>query len=167
MLHIHSTPDTLELHSRAPVMGFFIGLFVLLSALLMILLPAFHLITLVVNAGVPLRILSLGLIMALGGLFVYLGIPLTLDTLRGTRCIFDRPSATVTLIRPERLRLARYEYPLYGVSQLTVERNDETRTFAVYLALRSGETVLLATAPYHEQAAVEQAMRQVRAFLRG
>jgi len=167
MLHTHTTPDRLELYSRAPVMGVFIGLFVLLSVLLMIALPLFNLVDLAQRGGAPLRLFGLGLIMALGALFVYLGTPISLAILRGTHCVFDRRTATVTLTRPENLRLAQYEYPLYGGSQLVVERNDEIRTFAVYLALRSGETILLATVPYHDQAAVEQAVQQVRAFLRG
>ncbi|MBZ0294832.1 MAG: hypothetical protein K8L99_19875 [Anaerolineae bacterium] len=165
---IEQTPDHLILKDRSPVIGSGLALFVLFSLVLMVLMPAHNMILIALNGGMnpPLQVLSLVIVLAVGCLFVYLGLPVALALLRGTTCTFDRASATVRLTRLRRLRQITLSYSLYGISHLRVETNPETHSYALYLMLRSGESVLLAAASSYDQAVIEEVQKRVRDFLR-
>ena len=85
---------------------------------------------------------------------------------RGVILIFDREDETLLIRRP-RLRDANEDnYSIYSVSHMDVERNDEVRVVGVFLVLKSGERLALATAPLNEEAEVRALAKQVRDFLR-
>ncbi len=144
------------------------AVFVIFSLVLMILMPAHNIVLIVLNGGMnpPIQVISLTIIVLIGCLFVYLGLPVCLSLLRGVTCVFDREATTIILQKVERLRLVSSEYPFYGVSHTQIETNAETRTCAVYLVLRSGQRILLTTAPVHDSEILENVTRQIRDFLR-
>lgn len=162
------TPDRLTLQDRSPITGAAIALFVIFSAGLMVLMPAHNIALILLNGGMnpPVQILMLGLIVLAGSALVYFGLPICLSLLRGMTCVFDREAAVIRLSQVQRLRLQTIEHPFYGVSHTHIETNAETRTCAVYLVLRSGQRVLLTTAPLHDQEVIEQVTRRLRDFLR-
>jgi hypothetical protein len=162
---IEHTPTRLVLQDRAPFMGLAFGLFTLFSLLFMVLLPGYNIIRLL-PAGVTLQVLALAAILIVGCLFVYLGIGAALLILHGVTCIFDRPAATLTLTRIRHLRPITSSHPLYGFSHTEVVTNVEIGSCALYIVLRSGEKVLLTTAPVQDQARLEQVRQQIRAFVR-
>lgn len=162
------TPDRLVVREHAPGTGAALMLFVLGCLALMVLLPAHNIILIWRDGGMnpPLQILALLILLAAGCACVGLGLPVALGLLRGSTCVFDRPSATIHLTRLHHLRPRTIQYPLYGVSHTRVATNDETRSHALYLVLRSGEEVLLASASVFEAEAVERVRQQVWHFLR-
>lgn len=170
MLQItEQTSQRLLLQDRAWGIGLAGMVFLLFSLVLMILMPAHNILLILVNGGMnpPVQIIALMMIMVIGSGFVWFGLPVCLTLLRGVTCTFDRENAVITLRRVERLRLVSTEYPFYGVSHTRIETNAETKTCAVYLVLRSGQQVLLTTAPLHDSELIEQITRQIRDFLRG
>lgn len=88
------------------------------------------------------------------------------NALRGMRCRFDRATATVTIERPRGLRLAVQQLSIYAVSRLEIEENQEMRLLAVYLVLRSGERLALASAPHFDADELRGIQMAVRDFLR-
>lgn len=169
MLRItEQSPERLTLQARSPGIGAALALFVLFSLVLMVIMPAHNMLLIALNGGMnpPLQVLSLVMVLVIGMLFVYLGLPVALGLLRGTTCIFDRPNAIVYLTRLHRLRLVTHTYPLYGVSHTIVETNPETHSYALYLMLRSGEPVLVTAASSYDQESIEEVRQCVRAFLR-
>jgi hypothetical protein len=76
--------------------------------------------------------------------------------------ILDKGVETVTIHR----RSTTIRQSIYGVSGLSVETNDEASLYGVYLVLRSGERIPLASLPQHDREHVEAMVRTVRAFLR-
>ena len=88
-------------------------------------------------------------------------------SLRGTRCTFNRVTETVTLQQPRGWSMQTIELSLYAVSHLAVEKNDEVRVFGLFLALRDGRRLPLATASIHDQDQVITLRQIVRQFLQG
>ena len=165
---VEHTPQRLVLRDHAPGLGLGIGLFALFSLLFMVLIPIQSIASVLAAPDdlTPLRLLTLAGIIAMGAVFTYVGGGIALGVLGGMTCTFDRESATVTIRRARRARPYSTEHSLYAVSHLAVESDTELRTFAVYLALRSGERLLLTSAPSHDRDALEAAMQGVRHFLR-
>lgn len=102
---------------------------------------------------------------ALGSTLAGLGILGLNNALRGTRCCFDRETATVTIERPRGLRLAVQHLSIYAVSRLEIEQNEEMRLLAVFLVLRSGERLALASAPHFDAEELRGIQVAVRDFL--
>ena len=107
-------------------------------------------------------ILWLGFALAL----IYLGSTALRQAAQGRRCTFDKTLETVTIIRPRLLRAQVMEYSIYGVSHVDVEHNAELRAYALFLVLRSGLRIPLASVPAHDHEAVRQVSQQIRFFLR-
>lgn len=103
---------------------------------------------------------------ALGSTLAGLGILGVNNALRGMRCRFDRATATVTIERPRGLRLAVQQLSIYAISRLEIEENQEMRLLAVYLVLRSGERLALASAPHFDAEELRGIQVAVRDFLR-
>ncbi len=81
-----------------------------------------------------------------------------LNLSRKVRITFDRESETVVV--------RQQSFSLYSVSHIRVEGNDEIGVYALYLVLRMGQQVPLATLPYHEQVHMERLVAEVKAFLK-
>ncbi|MCB9458247.1 MAG: hypothetical protein H6670_01265 [Anaerolineaceae bacterium] len=88
-------------------------------------------------------------------------------SLRGTRCIFDRVTETITLQQPRGWGIQTVELSLYSVTHLVVEKNEEVRAFGLFLALRDGRQLPLATISIHDEDQVIELRRIVRQFLQG
>lgn len=88
-------------------------------------------------------------------------------SLRGTLCIFDRITETVTLQQPRGWGMQTIELSLYAVSHLAVEKNDEVRAFGLFLALRDARRLPLATASIHDEDQVTALRQVIRQFLQG
>ena len=97
---------------------------------------------------------------------VVIGVRMLTKTGTGITLIFDRNTEQLTLQHRRFINTHEQHYSIYAVSQIDVEGNDEFRVYGVFLVLRSGERIALATVPVYDEADVRQISKQVRAFLR-
>ena len=109
--------------------------------------------------------LSLWILLGLAG--AWLGLQTARQILGGTTCTFDRPTATVTITHYGWFHAEQQQHSLYGVSHAFVEQNAEVNSYALYLAFRSGERVLIGVGQTFDQPTIEAALACIRAFLRG
>lgn len=85
---------------------------------------------------------------------------------QGMTLIFDKQDETLRIRRPKVIRVDEQAYSIYAVSHMDIEGNDEFRVYGVFLVLRSGERIALATVPVYDEAHVRELSKQVLAFLR-
>lgn len=115
----------------------------------------------------PMRIFGLLVLLAMAVTFAVMGWGTALSLGRGTTCTLDRQAATVRVQSPRGWRWQEHHHALYAVSHALLTKDEETRTFALYLVLRSHERILLGVCNPHEQAQAEQIVQAIRAFLAG
>lgn len=162
---IEHTSTRLVLRYRRRLMAVFVALFTLMSAVIVVMLFFQGAAMLSSNFALWRLVAWIGWL-GLGSLFVGLGVISWVNTARGTLCIFDKQAETVTVRRPRWLRMVEVIHSIYGVSHFDFQQNDEVRAVAVYMVLRSGETILLASVPTYDADLVYDVTRQARAFLR-
>ena len=114
-----------------------------------------------------LRVILLVLVFGLGVFAAWAGGTTAAGVLRGVTCTFDRLGETVTVIRAEGFRSETHQHSLYGVSHVLVLSNDEVRTLALYLVLRSGERISLGVCSQYDADTAERFVQNVKGFLRG
>lgn len=119
-----------------------------------------------VDELLPLELLSWVAWLCLILMLVVFGAVAWLSTARGTTCIFDKTQAQIVIQRPRWLRMARSQHPIYAVAYVDVRHNAEAKVYGVFVVLRTGERIPLATVPTFDQPQVEQLVQDVRAFLR-
>jgi hypothetical protein len=84
---------------------------------------------------------------------------------RGVRCILDKHAETVTIEKTRWLRSRTTTHSIYGVARAEAERNEDVRVFGIFLVLRSGERLALATLPLYDEDAAQHIVRTIRQFL--
>lgn len=159
----------LVLRKRGPLLGVLIGLFALVS-LVAVVCPALQGIVLVAQRGEPdafTRVVSLVAFVLLGVGFIGLGTVVGLAVSRGVTCVFDRTTETVTVQKARWLRMQTLTYPIYGVSHLDLQRNEELGLYALALMLRSGERIVLTAEPLVYADQIARLAEAVRHFVRG
>ncbi|MEO0564419.1 MAG: hypothetical protein AAF125_20105 [Chloroflexota bacterium] len=114
-----------------------------------------------------MKMYALGLWILLGAVGTWLALQTARSVLGGTTCTFDRSAETVTVTRYGWFNAEQQQHSLYGVSHAYVEQNDELECFALYLALRSGDRVLIGVGQAFDRPDIEAALASIRAFLRG
>jgi hypothetical protein len=97
---------------------------------------------------------------------VLLGASITHNAGRGMLIEFDKPSETVRLRLPNLWRASWHNYPIYGISHLHIERNDDVRVVGVFLVLRHGERIALGTVTPFDLEAMQALAKEVKGFLR-
>ncbi|HEX2622201.1 MAG TPA: hypothetical protein VHL11_18715 [Phototrophicaceae bacterium] len=113
-----------------------------------------------------LRIAALLMFVTVSVGLVGFGVFAVFNLSRGVIFILDRTQETAILISAHRLRRVSHQYSIYAISHLQVETSPELRAYGLFLVLRSGEKIPLATFPEHEQDYLEQLIRTIHAFLR-
>lgn len=98
-------------------------------------------------------------------LLLITGILAASTMLHGVSLTLDRETETATIRRVRFLRMMQQTYPIYSVSHLAAEENPEVRVIGLFLMLRSGERIALATVPAYDQEAIQQIVRTVKSFL--
>jgi len=85
---------------------------------------------------------------------------------QGTRCIFDRSDETLIIERAPFRHSKAQSCSIYSVSHMAVTHNDEMNIVGLFLVLRSGEQIPLATLPPHDKPLAQHIAHEVRQFLR-
>ena len=98
-------------------------------------------------------------------LLLAVGVLAAFSMWHGVTCIFDRAKECVTVRRARFLRVSLQTLPIYSVSHLAIEQNPEVHVFGIFLVLRSGERIALATVPLHDEEEMRQNTRAVKDFL--
>lgn len=166
----HQTPTRLVLRDDRRGLRLLAVVFTALSVLSVLMLVALAVQRFTSDPFISLienRLVALLVFVVVGVGFVGLGLYTLLNVSHGITVTFDKVSETVTTHRARGVRSVKVQQSIYGVSGLAVERNDEMSLYGLYLVLRSGEQIPLATLPQHEQDTVDQMVRVVRQFLRG
>lgn len=99
------------------------------------------------------------------GFMATVGVIASATMLHGVTCTFDRVQETAAVQRTRYLRMQQQTFPIYSVSHLAVEQNAEVRVFGLFLVLRSGERIALATVPPHDEETIQRTARVVKGFL--
>ena len=161
---IEQTPQRLVLQQKRGGMAVVMAIFTLLSvfALLNLLLQgiaSFSTLQPFERLSWVTWTLLIGVVVGIGGI-------LWTSTARGTTCTFDKAAESVLISVPRLWRLRHTEHPIYAVSRIEAEHNAESKVYGLFLVLRSGERIALATMLAFEQDAVEGVVYRVRDFLR-
>lgn len=160
---LEHTSTRLVIQHNRPAMALVMGVFALMSALMEV--------NLIVQGVVRLPALNLmqgiawGVWVALALLFVVVGALAFVGAWGGMVLEFDRTSEAVSLQRPRLLQQTPQCWSIYSISHIHIERNDAVKAFGLFLVLRSGERVPLATVPIYDEATARQIAQDVRQFL--
>lgn len=160
---IEHTPERLVIQHRRAEMAVVMVVFTLMSVVFLVNtlwqgLPRLD----TLNAG-QFASWAIWLVFAAG--LTVLGVLMSNSAGRGTRCTFDHDAEIYRLRKPTLLRSQSDEASIYSVSHVAVERNDEVKVLGVFLVLRSGERLPLASVPFHEESDARQIAHTVRSFL--
>jgi len=98
-------------------------------------------------------------------LLLAIGILSASTMLHGVSLELDREHEIATIRRVRFLRMQQQTYPIYSVSHLATEENPEVRVIGLFLMMRSGERIALATVPAYDQEAMQRIVRTVKSFL--
>lgn len=112
------------------------------------------------------RVLTLFVWTLVGLVMIALGVVSWSNVGRGITCTFDKVKETVTIRQPHWFRMEEVTHSIYSVSHVDLLENSETRSFGIFMVLRSGERIALATVPIFEEAEVRGLVNHVRSFLR-
>lgn len=161
---IESTSQKLVIRFRRGLMAVVVAIFTILSI--------FVVLNLLVQGVMMLsqryetwRVIALISWMALGLSMVGLGVTSWLNLARGATCTFDKVQEIVTIRQPRLFRMSEVTHSIYSVSHLDLLKNEETKSFAILLVLRSGERIPLATMSIYEEANLRGLIHEVRGFL--
>ncbi len=166
---VTNQPDKLVLRSRSWLMGGALAAGALLAVVTVMGTAVWGLVEVSTQRPLPsyygLRVILLLLVFALGVIVAWAGGTTAARVLRGVTCTFDRPDETVTVIRTDGFRSETRQHSLYGVSHALVLQNDEMRTLALYLVLRSGERIPLGVCSEYDADVAERFVQNVKGFL--
>jgi hypothetical protein len=161
---VEQSSTRLVVCQRRMGMALLMGLFTLLS-LLMLLNVLTQGLPRLLSAMNSYQILGWFIWLALAAGLVSIGTLMGVSAGQGRCCIFDKQSETVTLKRINWLRWQIITHSIYGVARAEVERNQDVRAFGIFLVLRSGERLALATLPLHDEDSAYSMVRTIRQFL--
>jgi hypothetical protein len=95
-----------------------------------------------------------------------IGVYIALSLWRGVTVTFDRADGTFCVRRSQGWRPAETHGSLYAIKRLALEENETARVIGLFLELRSGERLPLATIPSYATDSAQDLARTVREFLR-
>lgn len=164
-------PDRMVLRDRSLLMGVTLAAGATLAVTTMMGTAVWGLVDISTQQPLPtyygLRVLLLLLVFVLGAGVAWASGTTAARVMQGVTCTFDRASEKVTIERPDGWHSTTDEHSLWGVSHALVQHSEETRTFALYLVLRSGERILIGACNEYEKETAERFVHNVKGFLRG
>ncbi len=166
---IEKTPRRIILRDQRPTAGLIAVVFTFLSLAGLIML-VFQMVTLfsdrILRFDGAAWMSGMIVFIALGVGFVALGVMASLHFWIGVACVLDKDSEAFILQRVDFFRTKTEEHSIYGISRVDVDENAEVHAFGVFIVLRSGQRIPVAS--YHQQD--EDVMRatvgHLREFLR-
>ncbi len=171
MQTITNAPNKLVVQHRSMFMGSILFVGAVLWVVTVVSVAVWGAVSLSQQQPLPtfytLRMFMLALVFAMGCFFAWVGAGTALNVWHGVTCAFDRANEQVTITRAAGFGTARQQHSIYGVSHALLEGNDDLRTLAIYLVLRSGQRIPLGTCSEFEKADAERAVQSIRAFLLG
>jgi len=162
------TPQRMALKDQRPVAGMFAILFTVVSLISVVILLVQGVESLFVigrdfqNA----RILGFVVFMLIGVGFVLLGGAAVRHFLQGTAFILDKTQEQATLKRMMIFRREVKVMSIYAISHLDVQANPEFKVYGLFIVLRSGERLPLASFQQVDEVHMRTLMREVSDFLR-
>jgi hypothetical protein len=164
-MHIlEHTPTRLVLYRRRGGMALLMSVFTLVSAFWVVHLTLQGVTRFFATPDLG-QILAWLMWLMVGIILTALGAISLASAVIGIRLSFDKTTGNFTLQKAGYLRPLKYEYSLYALLRLDVERNNEVRVWGVFMVLRSGERLPLTTFPLHDEAAVQAFTQLLRNFL--
>jgi hypothetical protein len=97
---------------------------------------------------------------------VGIGVFATLNFGRGVTCVFDKSTGEMTLAKMKVFRRQQTTHSIYGISHFDVETNTDVRAYGVFMILRSGESIPIASFSFLDREPMEALLSRVRGFLR-
>lgn len=168
---VEHTPNRLVLQDRHTGAVAFAGCFTLVSALSLVMLGVQGVDSLILHDDqrdlLAIRLIGFGVFLLIGAGFLMMAVGALLHFWHGITCVFDKDAEVMTLHNMKLFRRDVQSWPIYGVSHLDAEFNADIRVYGLFVVLRSGERIPIATVPMIDEAHAQELKRQVRGFLRG
>lgn len=101
------------------------------------------------------------------GSLVVIGAIATRHLIYGVHCDFDRTAETLTIRRIGILRPIETQYSIYALSHLETVQNHEIGMYGVFLVLKNGDKIPLASYYTVDEADMKSVINEIRTFLRG
>ena len=101
------------------------------------------------------------------GSLVVIGAIATRHLSYGVHCDFDRSAEMLTIKRIGILRPIQTHYSIYAISHLETLQNREIGMYGVFLVLKNGDKIPLASYYRVDEAEMKSVINEIRTFLRG
>lgn len=101
------------------------------------------------------------------GSLVLIGAIATRHLSYGVHCDFDRTHETLTIRRIGIVRPIQTHYSIYALSHIETVQNHEISMYGVYLVLKNGDKIPLASYYTVDEAEMKSVINEIRTFLRG
>ncbi len=167
---VEQTPTRLVMKDQNKTMALLAGISAILSAVSLVSLViqgAERIFTPIAGEANLARIIAFLIFILACAAFFCLGLWAAVHFSRGTTCILDKAAGTLTLETMHLFRMKRDDRPIYGLSHVDVETNEQARAYGVFLVLRSGEKIPIAAVSMLDKEDLESLLTQIRQFLRG
>jgi hypothetical protein len=165
---VNQTPTRMILRDQRPTAGLVSIIFVFLSisAVSLLIFQGVSIFSdrIIGNDGL-FWFIGMAIFIALGFGFTLLGITAALNFLVGTTFIMDRETEEFVIERVGFLRTRAERHSLYGIKRIEVEENAEVHAFGVFVVLRNGESLPVASFHDQDEDAMRAVVREIHAFL--
>ncbi|MDX2077185.1 MAG: hypothetical protein SFZ02_12190 [bacterium] len=98
---------------------------------------------------------------------VVLGVLVTRHFGYGIHCHFDRTAETITLEHIGIFHPVKKEYSIYAIGHVDTEHNTEIGVYGVFLVMKNGERLPLASFYEVDEAEMKTVINEIRTFIRG
>jgi hypothetical protein len=166
---VEKTPRQLILRDQRPTAGLIaiVFTFINLAALVMML---FQLVVMfpdrITESDGALWLLGMGVFISLSIFFMGMGIMATIQFWVGTACILDKDAETLTLQQIDFFRTQTEQHSIYGISHVEIDTNEEVHAYGVFIVLRSGKRLPVASYHQHDKDVMQTTVNYLRQFLR-
>lgn len=166
---IEQTPSRMVLQDKRPISVFVAASFTLLNVCFVLVLGYTAVDILIFSEPKDLmawRYFGATVFILVGVGLTVIGLLVTLHFLHGVTVVFDKQAEEVRLESTHYFRAVQMTYPIYGVSRLDIETNNEMRSYGLFLVLRSGERIALTSFAMLDEEDMRRTVEQMRAHLR-
>ncbi|MCU0480587.1 MAG: hypothetical protein MUE54_05170 [Anaerolineae bacterium] len=165
---IYTTPTHLILKDQRRWATVFASLFTLISIIAFIIF-IFQIADIVENRlerdGMLWVMVALFFFMLIGGLVV-IGIIATRHLSYGVHCEFDRTQEVMVIRRIGLLRPIETRHSIFAISRIETQHNAEIGMYGVFLVMKSGERIPLASFYEVDEGDMTAVINEIRTFLR-
>ncbi len=165
---IEQSPRRLVMRDQRPTAGMIAVIFVILSVGAVALLIIQFLSIFAERLGQFdgfLWMVGTVMFIALGIGFVILGMVAALHFLIGTTCVLDKDAEEFVIERVAFFRTQAERHSIYGISRINVQENEEVHAFGVFVVLKSGQHVPIASFHNQDEDAMRAIVRELLQFL--